>query len=83
MIQNMSGFTCPHCQKSTHIFGADGVAKQCAKQGVDLLGSIPLDAGICEDADAGRPTVVSHPDNPQGQAFFHIADQISKRIELQ
>ena len=82
MVQNMSVFTCPHCSQSTHIFGSEGVARECSTQDIDFLGDIPLHAGICDDADRGKPTVVSDPNSPHGQAFLRIADRVGEKIQL-
>ena len=83
MVQNMSLFTCPHCQNSTHIFGAhSGVTKACEKHEVEFLGDIPLHASICDDADRGKPTVVSEPNSDRAKAFGFIAEQIGKKIGL-
>ena len=82
MVQNMSIFRCPKCGHSTHVFGEDGVVRVCERQGIELLGDIPLDARICDDADRGKPTVVAEPDSARGKAFFGIAENIGKKIEL-
>ena len=49
---------------------------------IALLGDVPLDSQICADADAGRPTVVSHPDGVQAEAFRKIADQLLALVDL-
>ncbi|KAI9844247.1 MAG: hypothetical protein M1838_002263 [Thelocarpon superellum] len=82
MVQNMSIFTCPHCSQSTHIFGAEGVARECLSHGVDFLGDIPLHASICSDADRGVPTVVSEPGSVRAKAFMDIAETLSHKIGL-
>lgn len=82
MVQNMSVFVCPGCGKSTHIFGAEGVMRTCNSHGVALLGDIPLDAKICDDADRGKPTVVVEPESGRGKAFLAIAERIGRKIEL-
>ena len=82
MVQNMSMFRCPRCGHSTHVFGEDGVVRVCERQGIELLGDIPLDARICDDADRGKPTVVAEPESTRGKAFFGIAENIGKKIEL-
>ncbi|MCJ1282347.1 hypothetical protein MMC26_001670 [Xylographa opegraphella] len=82
MIQNMSVFTCPQCNHSTHIFGSEGVLRECSKHSIDFLGDIPLHASICDDADRGKPTVVSEPASPRGQAFVKIADTVGRKIGL-
>ena len=82
MIQNMSIFTCPHCNQSTHIFGSAGVNRQCLANNIDFLGDIPLHASICDDADRGKPTVVSEPSSPRGQSFMNVAEAIGRKIGL-
>lgn len=82
MIQNMSVFTCPNCNLSTHIFGAEGVTKACEKHHVPFLGDIPLHASICDDADKGKPTVVAKPESTRAKTFMTIAGEIAKRIGL-
>ncbi|KAA8910051.1 P-loop containing nucleoside triphosphate hydrolase protein [Sphaerosporella brunnea] len=79
MVQNMSVFTCPNCQHTTHIFGTEGVARECQKHGLELLGDIPLDASICQDADNGKPTVVAR-EGPLTDAYKSIADKVVKQL---
>ncbi|QSZ36270.1 hypothetical protein DSL72_007396 [Monilinia vaccinii-corymbosi] len=83
MVQNMSLFTCPHCQNSTHIFGPQsGVTHACEKHGIDFLGDIPLHASICDDADRGKPTVVAEPESERAKAFMSITDLVGKKVGL-
>jgi ATP-binding protein involved in chromosome partitioning len=57
IIENMSIHICSQCGHSEHIFGEGGGARMSADHGVDLLGSLPLDIRIREQADSGNPTV--------------------------
>lgn len=83
MIQNMSLFTCPHCQNSTHIFGShSGVTHVCEEHGINFLGDIPLHAAICDDADRGKPTVVAEPESDRAKSFMRIANQVGREIGL-
>lgn len=83
MVQNMSLFTCPHCQNSTHIFGShSGVTHACTEHGIDFLGDIPLHASICDDADRGMPTVVAEPDSDRAKAFMKISERVGKKLGL-
>lgn len=82
MVQNMSVFKCPKCRYSMHIFGSDGVARECSKHQVDLLGDIPLDAQICSDADRGKPTMVADPESESAGAFLAIAETLQTKLEL-
>jgi len=83
MVQNMSLFTCPHCQNSTHIFGThSGVTHACEKYGIKFLGDIPLHASICDDADRGKPTVVSEPDSDRAKVFMRIAEEVEAKLDF-
>ena len=79
MVQNMSVFTCPNCAHTTHIFGSEGVARECRKHGIQLLGDIPLNASICADADRGRPTVATRT-GPLADAFYAIAAKVATQL---
>jgi ATP-binding protein involved in chromosome partitioning len=73
IVENMSIHVCSNCGHAEHIFGAGGGARMAAQYGVELLGELPLDAHIREEADGGRPTVVAAPGAPRAQAYFHMA----------
>jgi ATP-binding protein involved in chromosome partitioning len=73
IIENMSVHVCTHCGHAEHIFGAGGGARLAAEHGVALLGELPLDARIREQADGGRPSVVAEPDGPAAQAYVEAA----------
>ena len=62
IVENMAVHVCSNCGHAEHIFGADGGQRMAAEYGVDYLGALPLTMSIREQADAGRPTVVSDPD---------------------
>ncbi|KAH0536234.1 hypothetical protein FGG08_006880 [Glutinoglossum americanum] len=81
MVQNMSIFTCPNCSHSTHIFGSEGVPRECGKHGIDFLGDVPLHANICGDADRGRPTVIAEPHSSQAKAFTNIAERLLLKLD--
>ena len=80
----MAEFTCPYCQHTTPIFRSGGVEREAKKHKIPILGSIPLNEGICADADQGRPSVVAESDHAQqqGQAFKDIADKILQNLAL-
>ncbi len=50
-----------------------------AQYGVELLGELPLDARIREEADGGRPTVVAAPDSPHAAPYFAMARRTARR----
>ena len=73
IIENMSLHVCTNCGHVDHIFGAGGGARMAEQYGVALLGELPLDAQIREEADGGRPTVVAAPDSARARAYFEAA----------
>jgi ATP-binding protein involved in chromosome partitioning len=80
VVENMSTHICSKCGHEEHIFGTGGGAAMCKDYGIDLLGSLPLDIGIREQADSGKPTVVSDPDGRITQIYKEIARKIAIRI---
>jgi ATP-binding protein involved in chromosome partitioning len=80
IVENMSGFVCPHCDEPIDIFGSGGGATLAEQMGVPLLGTIPLDPAVRGAGDEGRPTVLSAPDSPAGQALGALASQIMEDV---
>ena len=80
IVENMSYFACPHCGERTDIFSHGGAREESDRLGVDFLGEIPLDIAIRETSDAGRPIVISDPENPHSKAFRAIADRIWDKL---
>ncbi|UCC73282.1 MAG: Mrp/NBP35 family ATP-binding protein [Gemmatimonadota bacterium] len=81
LVENMSGFLCPHCGERTDIFGRGGGQKLAATAGVPFLGEVPLGAGVVEAGDSGRPTVVAAPDSAEAKAFFELADRLVEALQ--
>jgi ATP-binding protein involved in chromosome partitioning len=82
LVENMSVHVCSKCGHAEHIFGAGGGEKMAKKYGVELLGSLPLDIRIREQADGGHPTVVADPDGACAQAYRAIARKMAARLAL-
>ena len=73
VVENMSIFVCPECGHAEHIFGEGGAKRLSDTYHVDVLGQLPLDAKIREEADSGAPTVVSSPESMAGKIYREIA----------
>jgi ATP-binding protein involved in chromosome partitioning len=80
IVENMAVYVCPNCNHTEHIFGADGGKKMAAEYGVDYLGALPLNLAIREQADAGRPTVVSDADGEIAAIYKTVARQVAVKI---
>ena len=76
IIENMSGFVCPHCGKETPIFKKGGGEKAAKDLGVPFLGRIPFEPALVEMADKGLPFVQSKKDSPSAAAFQEIVRHI-------
>jgi ATP-binding protein involved in chromosome partitioning len=76
IVENMSSFVCSGCGMEHHPFGHGGARAEAEKLGIPFLGEIPLDLDIRIASDGGAPIVVSHPNGPQAQSFFALADQL-------
>jgi len=83
IIENMSIHICSHCGHEEHIFGEGGGLRMAQETDVDLLGALPLDSQIRENADGGQPTVVSAPDSRIAQIYREIARRVSAKLSLQ
>ena len=77
VIENMSGFRCPHCGKEINLFKMGGGERAAKEMGVPFLGRIPIDPVIVKDSDSGRPFILNHHDSEAGKVFNKIVDRIS------
>jgi ATP-binding protein involved in chromosome partitioning len=73
VVENMSTHVCSQCGHVEPVFGAEGGRRLAEATDVELLGQLPLDMTIREDADGGRPSVVAAPDGPIAAAYREIA----------
>jgi ATP-binding protein involved in chromosome partitioning len=80
IVENMSGFTCPHCDEHIDIFGQGGGRTLAKDMQVPYLGEVPLDPAVRVSGDAGTPTALSAPESPAGQAFASIAEHVSAAV---
>ncbi len=81
VVENMSGFICPHCGKKTEIFSSGGGKKMAQEMDVTFLGSIPIDPEVGVDSDKGTPFVYSHKDSAASKAFTEIVKNVDAYLE--
>jgi len=79
VVENMSGFVCPHCGKESPIFKNGGGKAMADDMGVPFLGSIPIEPGIVQNGDAGTPFHNAAVQNatPAQRAFSSIIDALN------
>lgn len=80
LVENMSGFVCPHCGQTTPIFGQGGAQASAQSSGLDFLGAVPLTLSIRETSDSGSPIVASQPQSAEANAFHLIAGLVAEKI---
>jgi ATP-binding protein involved in chromosome partitioning len=80
IVENMSTHICTNCGHVEHIFGSGGGARMAEQYGVSLLGELPLDVRIREEADGGAPTVVAEPGSERALAYFRMARRTAARL---
>lgn len=73
IVENMSGFVCPHCQECSDLFSAGGARRLADEYGFLFLGSIPLDQNLCLCCEEGSNVFETFPESPAGRALYSIA----------
>lgn len=81
VVENMSGYVCPHCGTEEAIFGTDGGRREADALQLDLLASIPLASDLRESMDRGFPLVIDRPDHPVTAAFATIAERVASALD--
>ncbi len=82
LVENMSGFVCPHCHVETAIFDAGGGEKAAGHMEIPFLGRIPLDLAVREAGDRGTPIVARAPESPQAKAFEDVARRVAGQVSI-
>ena len=78
LVENMSGYACPHCGELSDPFGAGGVEAAAGKLDLSFLGRIPLDIEIRQGSDAGDPPAAG--DSSMAEPFLRIAERLQAWI---
>jgi Mrp family chromosome partitioning ATPase len=76
LVENMSGFDCPHCGKAIDLFPVGAAEKLARELLVPFLGRIPLDPRMVSGGDNGRPILTDSPDSEAARAFRAIVARL-------
>lgn len=79
LVENMSGFVCPHCGETVNIFKKGGGEEAARKYNVPFLGRIPLYTEIVESSDNGVPSVSQS--NAIAEAFNKVTENLLNVME--
>ena len=83
IVENMSIHICSECGHEESIFGEGGGARMAEESGVEMLGALPLDIHIREQADGGNPTVAAMPDSRIAEIYREIARKAAAKLASQ
>ena len=81
VVENMSGFVCPHCGKTVDIFKTGGGESMASEMNVPFLGRIPLEKDIVDASDEGKPFVYFYGKSHSAKAFEEITDRLLQNIK--
>ncbi|MFA6470566.1 MAG: Mrp/NBP35 family ATP-binding protein [Candidatus Latescibacterota bacterium] len=76
IVENMSGFTCPHCGGTVDIFTNGGGIRLAEEMEIPFLGSIPLDPQVVTSCDDGSPFTICHVNTTVAQSFHEVVKKI-------
>jgi ATP-binding protein involved in chromosome partitioning len=80
IVENMSGFACPHCNEVVDVFGRGGGEALARELALPFLGRVPLDPAVAAAGDAGAPTVLSAPDSAAAKALDAITTTVERGL---
>jgi ATP-binding protein involved in chromosome partitioning len=80
VVENMSFFTCPHCNHEIDIFSRGGAENMAKQYGVSFLGNIELDPEVRKSGDGGKPVVLEGENSPHAKSIFEFARKVVARV---
>jgi ATP-binding protein involved in chromosome partitioning len=81
IVENMSHFTCPHCQQVIDIFSSGGAERTAQQYGLEFLGSLELDPAIRSGGDRGLPVTLAGEESEIAKPFFEVARKVAARAQ--
>jgi len=82
VIENMSYFVCPKCSDKHYIFGQGGAKRISEQYNIPFIGEIPLNSGIMQGSDVGKPVIITHPDSPSAEAIRTSAKNVAAQCSI-
>ena len=82
IVENMSGFICPHCSKPVDIFGTGGGMRTALEFSLRFLGKLPMDPQVVKGGDAGKPYLSSGAGTVATKAFEDVLDNVLRELPV-
>ena len=80
LVENMAGYTCPHCDEEGPLFEGEDVHELAMKKNIPYLGKVPFDPRIGQRTDSGSLYYMEHKGSVTSKAIGSVVDQILKAI---
>ena len=81
LVENMSGYVCPHCSEVSYPFGQQGAADHAQSKGLACLGRVPLELAVRLGSDTGAPIQARDPDSPAARAFQALGSSLLNQMK--
>ena len=81
IVENMSGYSCPHCNEVSHVFKTGGGEEMANKLKVPFLGRIPLDPVMIEACDEGKSLFNDFKDSAAAKALNSIISNVETNLQ--
>jgi len=82
IIENMSGFICPHCKREIDLFGIGGGEKAASDLGVPFLGRIPVEPEMVKFGDSGQPFIHFKRETQTAKIMNEIINRITDYLKI-
>ncbi|KRZ70285.1 Cytosolic Fe-S cluster assembly factor NUBP2 -like protein [Trichinella papuae] len=80
VVENMSGYLCPHCDHVTNILSSHTGVQFCQQHQVDFLGQLPIEIRLSQCMEDGKNFCKLNPESNASLVFKDIWDKISRKI---
>ncbi|ORX54049.1 putative ATPase [Hesseltinella vesiculosa] len=78
VVENMSGYICPHCKDCTNIFSSGGGESMAQEYGIDFLGRVPIDPAFTMAVDSEGSSAYVH--SFRKSELFPLFQGITKQL---
>ena len=82
VVENLRYFLCPDCSNKHYIFGNGGAKKISEKHNIPFLGEVPLNSGIMEGSDLGKPVMMTDVKSASADAFRSAAKNVAAQCSI-
>ncbi len=83
VIENMSYHQCESCGHHSHIFGQAGGEQMSKAKNIELLGKLPLNIHIRQDADFGQSDIIENSTGEIASLYRRIARNLAGQLFFQ